>query len=110
MPGARNPADIGTKVLPAGRLELLRALIGMGTPPKSDKGTDSSVAKIRKAAGAVYALVLSACIPSSDGVRTSLPEDTGSGDRVLFFSLVVWTIAGVFEVPCGLRSTCSQGA
>ena len=100
VPGARNPADIGTKVLPAGRLELLRALIGMDAPPKSDKGTDSSVARIRKAAGAVYALVLSACIPSSDGVRTSLPEDTGSGDRVLLFGLVVWTIAVLAVWEC----------
>ena len=100
VPGARNPADIGTKVLPGGRLEILRLLIGMGPPPSCEGAANHPVAKIKRAAAAVYALVLSACVPGSEGVRAAVDEDPAAGSWMLTISIVVWTIAviAVWEV------------
>ena len=95
VPGARNPADIGTKVLPGSRLEALRQLIGMGQPPQNRKASGDTIAQIRRVAGAMYAIVLSACVPPSEGARPSLSEEAETGDWVLWLSMVVWTIAAI---------------
>ena len=90
VPGARNPADVGTKVLPASRMETLRSLIGMGGLPSAVKATQ---AEVKRVAGILYALVLGTCVSPSQATKVRAGDKDSSGDTLLWVAVVVWTLA-----------------
>ena len=100
VPGETNTADIGTKVLGADRFAKLRGLIGMGS---LEKHTKAAKAQVHRAATALYALVLSSCVGTSEAAS----EEEGTGDWVLGMLLIVWSIA-VIAVWKWVRSCGSR--
>ena len=109
VPGEWNPADLGTKALPAARHWKLCNLVGLSAPkeeasrPKGSRGPNASVEQCLKA------VVLACCLCTTKGQPTSTMTDNAS-DRILAVLLALLVIAAIALWEVGRFVVRSLGA